>query len=74
MTAEQSKTFTDEALCFSIVKAIPRILLTFPKYASHSLSDPPFCVYFKHNSKTAGCLRLYYMLNDSSTTEDGFHG
>ena len=45
-----------------------------PKHASWSLFDTPFCAYFKYNSKTTGCLQLYYTPNDSSTTEDAlFH-
>ena len=45
-----------------------------PKHASQSLSDTPFCAYFKYNSKTTSCLLLYYTLNDSSHTKDAlFH-
>ena len=45
-----------------------------PKHAPWCLSNVPFCVYFKYNSKTTGCLQLYYTPNDSSTTEDAlFH-
>ena len=45
-----------------------------PKHASWSLSGTPFCAYFKYNSKTMGCLQLYYTPNDSSTTENAlFH-
>ena len=32
------------------------------------------CAYFKYNSKTMGCLQLYYTPNDSFTTKDAlFH-
>ena len=45
-----------------------------PKPASHSLSDTPFWAYLRYNSKNSGCLQLYYILNDSSATEDAlFH-
>ena len=43
---------------------------TAPKHASQSLFDTPFCAYFKYNSKTTGCLQLYYTPTDFSTTED----
>ena len=45
-----------------------------PKHASWSLFDTPFCAYFKYNTKTTGCLQLYYTPNDSCTNEDAlFH-
>ena len=41
-----------------------------PTHASQSLSDTPFCAYFKYNSKNTRCLQVYYTPNDSSTAED----
>ena len=44
------------------------------KHAPWSLSNMPFCVHFKYNWKTTGCLQLYYTPNDSSTTKGAsFH-
>ena len=40
------------------------------QHTSRSVSDMPFCDYFKYNSKNTRCLQVYYTPNDSSTTED----
>ena len=71
----ERSTYTTNALLLEIFlfwfKAACKLQLVSygPKHTSWCLSDTLFCVYFKYNSKTMGCLRLYYAPNDSSTTE-----
>ena len=38
-----------------------------PEHSLLSLSDTPFCAYFKYNSKNTRCLQVYYTPNDCST-------
>ena len=71
----RSKGSTIEDLPFLVYNRRELRLVTYsPKHTLLSVSDTPFCAYFKYNSKNTRCLQVYYTPNDSTTTDNAlFH-